>query len=234
MTTAKSAVPGIFAKILTIQQNLNVEKTGYDERQDYHYFRAEDVANAVRAAMNTHGVIHRTEILETREDNKWDQNGRNRPRISFTGRVTFVDVEDGSEFSTDVVATGSDTGGDKGARKAQIQAFKIAALDVFIITEDMEKFDSDGDKESEPINMDETPQEVRATVQELVAEVAAITKDEGNPVTGKDVGEIGARIAKELGFGVKSTIWKKESAVMERVVAELKALVKLNATGEVD
>ncbi|AXC36179.1 hypothetical protein SEA_FORK_71 [Microbacterium phage Fork] len=234
MTAAKPAVPGIFGKILHIQQNLTIEKTGYDERQDYHYFRAEDVAVGVRRAMSEQKIIHYTEILETREDNKWDQNGRNRPRVSFTARVHFVDTEDGSSVSTDVVATGSDTGGDKGTRKAQVQAFKIAAVDLFIITEEHDKFDSDGDKESEPINMDEAPQEVRATVQELVAEVAAITKDESNPITGKDVGEIGAKIAKELGFGIKSTIWKKESAVMERVVAELKALVKLNATGEVD
>lgn len=224
---------GILKKILAIQSTLAVEKTGYDERQDYQYYRAEDVATAVRNAMSQQGIIHRTEILETREDNKWDQNGRNRPRISFNARVIFVDTEDGSEFATEVVATGSDTGGDKGTRKAQVQAFKIAAVDVFIITEEQGRFDSDGDKESEPINVNETPQEIKATIQELVSEVAAITKDESNPVDGKAVGEIGARIAGELGIGTKSVVWKKDARVMEPLLEEVRQIVALHKNGEV-
>lgn len=225
---------GILAKILHIQKNLTIEKTGYDERQDYHYFKAEDVAVGVRRAMSDQSVIHRTEILEMLEDNKWDQNGRNRPRITINARVHFIDTEDGSSISTDVVATGSDTGGDKGTRKAQIQAFKIAAVDLFIITEEHDKFDSDGDAESEPINMDEAPPaEVRKTLQELVARVGEITKDESNSISGKDVGTIGNRIAAELGFAEKSTVWRKESTVMERVVAELEGILKAAANGGV-
>lgn len=227
--------PGIYGKILKIQQTLEVEKNGYDERQDFYYYKADDVAKAMRKSMNEHGVIHRTEIHETREDNKWDQNGRNRPRISVTGSIIFIDPDDGSEFRTDVVATGSDTGGDKAPRKLHVQMFKVAAVDIFKVTDEFAAFDSDGDKESEPINMNQAPPAEKAkTLNELVARVSEITKDESNAVDGKQVGAIGNKIAKELGFEQKSAVWRKQDSVMVRVVAELEEIVaKTHATGEV-
>jgi len=207
----------ILEKIAKIRQGLEIEKTGYDERNEYAYFRAEDVARGVRDAMVENGVVHRTEILEWTEDNKWDQNGRNRPRITVKARVIFIDSEDGSEFPTDVIATGSDTGGDKAARKYAVQAFKIAAIDVFTIVEDMGHFDSDGDKESEPIN-NTPPAEAPKNVSELSGEIGAIVTDETNPVTGEMVTQIGNRIAKSLGLDEKPREWKKSEAVLAKVL----------------
>lgn len=211
----------IAQKILNIQQNLHAEKTGWDERQEYAYWKADDIARSVKEQMNKEGIIHRTSILEWSEDNKWDTNGRNRPRVTFKAAVTFVDVEDGSEFTTEVVATGADTGGDKATRKAQIQAFKIAIVDLFIITEDAEKYDSDGEKESEPIN-NTAPAEAPKNVSELSGEIGAIVTDETNPVSGELVTKIGNRIAKELGVDEKPREWKRSEAVLQRVLEAIK------------
>lgn len=228
-------VPGVLKKILAIQKALEVEKTGYDDNNDYRYYTAEDVATSLRRLMNENSLIHRTVIHETREENVWDKNGRNRPRISVTGEVVFIDAEDGSEFPSAVVATGSDTGGDKATRKLHVQMFKIAAVDVFKITSEFQAFDSDGDKPSEPINMDEEPpQEAKKTLAELNARIAEIVNDEANAVDGKQVSTIGNKIAKKEGFAEKSSVWRKESGVMTALVDELEAIVKKTAeTGEV-
>lgn len=214
-------------KILRIQQELVVEKSGYDERNEYYYYRAEDVAKAVRNKMNEVGLIHRTEITEWAEDNKWDSSGRNRPRVTFKAAVIFVDPEDNSTFATEVIATGSDTGGDKSTRKAQVQAFKIAAIDLFVITEEQEKFDSDGDPESEPISTAE-PVEDEETVKSVTKEISAIVNDEDNPITGQNVGAIGKRIAQEVhGKEIPAATWKKDLQV-------IKAVLKAIQNGEVE
>lgn len=207
----------ILNKIADIRKGLVIEKTGYDERNDYRYFRSDDVAKAVRDAMVEHGVIHRTSILEWREDNFWDQSGRNRPRVTFRAAVTFTDVEDGSEFTTEAIATGSDTGGDKATRKAAVQAFKIAAIDVFTVVEGLEAFDSDGDKESEPIN-NSAPASIKDEVMDYTEYVRAASNDPESGYTGAIIGAIGKRIAIENGVGEKSSEWRKSDLVMRKLV----------------
>ena len=212
-------------KILDIQRNLRVEKTGYDERNDYRYYRAEDVATAVRGEMNRVGLIHRTVIEDIDLDNKWDQNGRNRPRVTFKADVQFIDPEDGTVFSTQVMATGSDTGGDKATRKAQVQAFKIAVIDLFIVTEEADKFDSDAYPESEPINVSKAEQKVddAARLAELTKFVSETVKNESHPVDGSAVNAMGIRLGKEAGLDIPEgplghSVWKKNLAVMESLV----------------
>lgn len=212
----------ILQKIAAIRADLSIEKTGYDERQDYFYFKAEDVAKGVRSAMVEHGVIHRTEILEWKEDNFWDQSGRNRPRHTVKARVVFIDSEDGSEFATEVIATGSDTGGDKGPRKAAVMCFKVAAIDVFTIVEDMGAYDSDGQPEMEPISSEPAKQQ-QQTVAELSATVADMVNDpQMDHITGPVVTEVGNRVAVEiLGQETKAAVWKKNKDVLLKLIAEL-------------
>lgn len=209
-------------KILNIQRSLEVEKTGFDIRNEYAYFKADDVANAVRGALNNHGIIHRTKITDLREDNFYDPNGRNRPRVTFQATITFVDVEDGSEFSTDVVATGMDTGGDKATRKAAVQAFKIACIDLFIITEEFGKFDSDGDKEAEPVATEPTKRQKDESAAEVYNQITAIVQDPTNPVDGATAGKMGNRIAKEQGVEEKMAKWKQEIGVVTELLAAIK------------
>lgn len=212
----------ILQKIAAIRAGLSIEKTGYDERQDYYYFKAEDVAKGVRSAMVEHGVIHRTEVLEWNEDNFWDQNGRNRPRHTVKAKVVFIDSEDGSEFATEVIATGSDTGGDKGPRKAAVMCFKIAAIDVFTIVEDMGAYDSDGQPEMEPIS-NEPAKSNQLTATDLSNAIADMVNDpQLDHITGQVVTSVGNRVAIELlGQETKAAVWKKSKDVLEKVLSEL-------------
>lgn len=207
----------ILNKIAGIRDGLKVEKTGYDERSEFRFFRSEDVANAVRASMAEHGVVNRTIIREWSEDSKWDSNGRNRPRHTIVADVVFTDIEDGTEYVTSVIATGSDTGSDRGPRKAMTQAFKEACIDVFIITEEMEKFDSDSSPESEPINMT-PPTPEAADIGKITNTIGALVRDGEHPLTGKMVTLIGARIAKENGIGEEQIEWKNNLQVMTGVL----------------
>ena len=219
---------GIAAKILDIQRTLDIEKTGYDERQGYAYFTGEDVARSVRKEMNRVGVIHRTQIFDLEHESYWDAGGRNRLRATYRAVVTFIDPEDGSEFSTEVIATGSDVGGDKGPRKAQVQAFKIAALDLFVATEG-NNYDSDGAPEQEPVNVSKAEQKVNdsARVAELSEAIKEIVNDKGNPIVSENVNAVGRRIAKEVGLDIPdgplgSRIWRNDANVLEKVVQALK------------
>lgn len=210
-------------KILDIQQNLHVEKTGYDDRNDYHYFKADDVADAVRGEMNRVGLIHRTVIHDYLEETKWDPQGRGRVRTSFRAEVIFIDPDDNTEFSTEVTATGSDVGGDKSTRKAQVQAFKIAALDLFVITEGS-AFDSDGQREQEPMDM--TPEAKaetgKADIATLRKEIGKLVNDPEVPIDSPTVNRVGARIAKEAGMSEDNKVWQKDVDIMVALVSALK------------
>lgn len=247
MAAATSKTPGILKKMLKIQQDLVVTKTGYDDRNDFWYWKADDVAAALRKVMNEVGVIHRAEVLEANDTSHIDKNGRERRRLTTTSRIIFIDPEDGSEFPHDVVATGSDVGGDKDARKVAIQAFKIAAVDLFIVAEGMEKLDSDGDPEAEPIDMTEKAEtkveEVRRNIRELDQFVASVTKDDSIPITGAMVAAAANAIAKRVGIAEDSKVWRKETAVMQPLVEAIEAAIaseeetvaafRLATTGEV-
>lgn len=253
MTAAKVAVPGILKKMLQIQKDLVVEKTGWDERNEYAYWRADDVAVAVRRIMNEVGVIHRVELVNVDDASRVDAQGRERRRLTTTSRIIFIDPEDGSEFPHEVVATGSDIGGDKDTRKAAVQAFKIAAVDLFVVAEGMERLDSDGDSEAEPedVSVEEESKAAAASrsLRELDKVVGGFVKDPGNPVTGPILKGLADEIAEEHGVEKDSKIWRKDARVMEPLAEILEAAlamleastadniesaIKLARTGEVD
>ena len=189
---------GINAKILSIQQEVNVEKTGFDERQEYYYFKADDVLNAVRKQLNAKGIVTRSRILRWEQENFYDTNGRGRPRTTAEVEVVYVDAESGEEFVTSALATGSDVGGDKGPRKLATQAKKISLLDTFLIGENSDRFDSDNDPEQPAVNMTE-PVDPSAGLNDLTAKVGEMIRDE-SPVDGPMVNAVGTRLAAELGF----------------------------------
>lgn len=223
-----TTVPGILGKIHAIQSELEVEKTGYDERNEYAYFKADDVARDVKKLMNKHKVIHRTELSNVFDGTHVDKQGRERSRQTAEAAVVFVDIEDGSEFRSDVLATGSDIGGDKSTRKLQVQAFKIASVDVFVITEGIAQFDSDGSEQApaDTAKPGEEPVEKSKTVKEFDADVRALVAAEDNAIDGALVGSTGSQIAKKLGVGEKSTVWRKDIRVMEQLAADLTKLAK--------
>lgn len=252
MTAAQSKTPGIYKKILDIRKDLVIEKTGWDERNEYAYFKADDIAAAVRLGMDANDVIHRTEIVEHHDNSRVDDNGRFHGRHTNQYRVVFIDVADGSEFSMDVVATGADIGGDKHARKAAVQAFKIAAIDLFMVVEGLDKFDNDGEAEADaqavaaPVSK---VAEKARDLRELDKIVGGFIKDPENPVTGPILKALADEIAAEHGVEQDSKVWRKDARVMDPVAETLEkalaalndgtadnieAAIKLARTGEVD
>lgn len=233
MTAAKATVPGILKKMLQIQQDITVEKTGWDDRNEYAYWKADDVAAAVRKIMNTVGVIHRVELINVDDASRVDSQGRERRRLTTTSKIIFIDPEDGSEFPHEVVATGSDIGGDKDTRKAAVQAFKIAAVDLFVVAEGMETMDSDDAEEADPEDVTAVAESKAAAVSRSLREldkiVGGFIKDEANPITGPILKALADEIAEEHGVEQDSKVWRKDSRVMEPVAAILeKALDALD------
>jgi hypothetical protein len=214
----------IHEKIQGIRESLVIEKTGYDERDEYYYFKADDVANGVRKAMIEHGVVHRTVIQSYEQDNHWDTNGRNRPRITALATVSFIDIEDNSFLDTQVVATGSDVGGDKAPRKMMVQIFKEAAIDVFTISEGMQSMDSDAFAEAEP-DVAEVTKEDQAEAKKLDSKAlgARVTEMINDPelehVDSEMIIKVGRRVSKGLlGETPGDRVWRKDARVLEAVI----------------
>lgn len=211
----------IVRKILEIQQNIQVEKGGFNEKHGFAYFREEDVVNAVKAEMNDRDIIVRYETLDYKHEGFFDTNGRYRPRANALVKFTFIDVEDDSEFSVTVGAEGSGTGDDVSSRKLATQARKIAFLQVFQIGETNERYDSDSQPEQEPIN-NSTPTEAPKNVSELIGEIGAIVSDPSNPILADNITALGNRISKELGVEEKARVWKKSEAVLVKILEAIK------------
>lgn len=252
MTAAQSKTPGIYKKILDIRKGLVIEKTGWDERNEYAYFKADDIAAAVRAGMDEHDVIHRTKLVEHNDNSRVDDNGRFHGRHTNQYQITFIDVDDQSEFTVDVVSTGADIGGDKHARKAAVQAFKIAAIDLFMIVEGLDKFDNDGEAEADAQAVAPPQSKVAEKARDLRAldkVVGGILKADDNPVTPAVLKALGDSVAEDLGIDQDSKVWRKDARAMEKIATvleqalaalkdgtadDIEAAVKLARTGEVD
>lgn len=230
---------GILKKIAAIQEELGrVAKQGYDDRNDYNYFTAEDIVFAVSELMIKHGVINRVIIVQSEQGDFYDKSGRGRPRTSAVGRVDFIDIEDGSSFSTEVVATGSDIGGDKGPRKVHTMIKKIAFIDVFNIVDNDRAKDADDLPEQPGINNDEggddnggapfdgdgldklPPREISV----LAAEIGKIVNDKERPeYGGPEVKALGDMHSKSLG-NPDGFDWRKNSPeTLELILKSIEA-----------
>lgn len=219
----------IHQKIAAMKAELVVQKTGYDENNDYTYFKADDVARDVHALMTEYNVVSRTTIDNDglNIDNYWDKQGRNRPRVTAICTVSFIDADGSGFMDTQVVATGSDIGGDKATRKLMVQAFKEAAIDVFGVTEGMQAMDSDGYAEAEPdVAKEDDPElpEVPVTdsktlglrVKEMIEDPALEHIDADMVV------KLGREVAKEvLGEVPGDRVWRKDARVLEPLVKRL-------------
>lgn len=217
-------------KILTIQQRVEIEKTGYNDKHEFSYYKEEDVLMGVKALMNELGVIVRKKMLRYEHNAFYDNNGRYRPRANADVEFTFIDVEDGTEFVVSVSAEGSGTGDDVSSRKLATQARKIALLDTFLITEENPRFDGDSQGEQEPVNnsVPAPEPEVGPSLNELQAEIGKFVngyedEDGKHPAThtGAQVNALGKRHAAELKVSDDQKVWRKDINVLAAVVQSL-------------
>jgi hypothetical protein len=218
----------IHQKIAEMKANLVVEKTGYDEKNDYMFFKADDVARDVHKIMTQYGVVTRTTIDNSaiNIDSYWDKSGRNRFRVTAVVTVTFVDCDGKGAIDSQVIATGSDIGGDKATRKMMVQAFKEAAIDVFGITEGMQSMDSDAYPADEPdvAEVDDTKNNVPAVdTKALGLRIKEMIEDqELEHINAEMVTKLGREAASEvLGNVPSDRVWRKDARVLEELVSRL-------------
>jgi hypothetical protein len=212
-------VPKIYKAIAAIQAGVgNIPKAGVGpaSQGSYKYVKNDDILEAISKLMIEHKVITKPVItnhmLVTREI------GANRtvPMTVVTLDVTYISVEDGSEFTVSVTAEGADNG-DKGGRKAVTQAQKIANLLTFNIATG----------EPDPDGMEVAPVAQHASpVQGKIEKAAASgTYNQIKTFLGANglSGSLANTLGERLSGGKPATEWSKDESVLKQVLAALKA-----------
>lgn len=217
---AKVAVPKIYSAIANIQAGVgNIPKAGIGpaSQGSYKYVKNDDILEAISKLMIENKVITRPVItnheLVTREI------GANRfvAMTIVTLDVTYISVEDGSEFTVSVTAEGADNG-DKGGRKAVTQAQKIANLLTFNIATG----------EPDPDGMDVMPVSQSATpVQKKISSAGAsgATKLYNEIKAFLGANELPGSVANGIGNRISggNSEWMKDETVLADVLKALKA-----------
>jgi hypothetical protein len=131
--------------------------------------------------------------------------------------VTYISLEDGSEFVTTVIAEGADNG-DKGGRKAVTQAQKIANLLTFNIATG----------EPDPDGMEVTPVANSATpVQKKISSASAsgATKLYNEIKAFLGANEMAGSVANGIGNRLSNgnAEWMKDEKILAEVLKALKA-----------
>lgn len=217
-----NAVPKIYNAIAAIQAGVgNIPKNGVGPASQgaYKYVKNDDILESVSKLMVANNVITRPEItgyeLITREIGA----GRMVPLTIVHVRITYISVEDGSEFTVSVSAEGADNG-DKAGRKAITQAQKIANLLTFNIATG--EPDPDG-MEVTPVAQ-QAPSRAVAQAQKGSAEhekvFAEIKQFLGaNGLSGSVANKLGERFSE----GKPASEWSTDVKVLKQILAALKA-----------
>jgi hypothetical protein len=211
------AVPKIYYAIANIQAGVgNIPKNGVGpaSQGSYKYVKNDDILEAISKLMIDNKVITRPRIIQHEVISR--DIGANRT-VAMTVvhlEVTYISIEDGSEFTVIVSAEGADNG-DKGARKAVTQAQKIANLLTFNIATG--EPDPDG-MEVQHLASSATPAQSKiATASASGNTYNEIKKFLGaNGLSGSVANTLGDRIS-----GGKAD-WSKDEAVLQAVLKALK------------
>lgn len=213
------AVPKIYNAIANIQAGVgNVPKAGIGpaSQGSYKYVKNDDILEAISKLMIENKVITRPVItnheLVTREI------GANRfvAMTVVTLDVTYISIEDGSEFTVSVTAEGADNG-DKGGRKAVTQAQKIANLLTFNIATG----------EPDPEGMEVSPVAQHASpVQKKISSAGATgaTKTYNEIKAFLGANELPGSVANGIGNRLSggNAEWMKDESVLAEVLKALK------------
>lgn len=118
-----------------------IEKTGYNDKQNFTYMKAQDAITALHPIMATHGLFVVPNVLSQSYEEKPTKSGGIQKFWLVKVQYTMY-AEDGSYISAMMTGEAADTG-DKGINKAMTISLKYFLLQVFLIpTKEME--DPDG------------------------------------------------------------------------------------------
>ena len=213
------AVPKIYNAIANIQSGVgNVPKNGIGpaSQGSYKYVKNDDILEAISKLMIANKVITRPSILNHQLVTREIGANRSVAMTVVELQVTYISLEDGSEFVTTVIAEGADNG-DKGGRKAVTQAQKIANLLTFNIATG----------EPDPDGMEVTPNAAPTATAQRIAKAAPSsgTYNEIKAFLGKAglSGSVANAIGDRISGGKTATEWSKDESVLTQVLAALKA-----------
>jgi hypothetical protein len=151
-----------------------IQKRGFNERNNYSYVTAADLAGAVGDILAELGVV----IIPRLESITYEPNLPGRTEVACAAQVvmayTFTDVESSEEITTKVAGQGLDAG-DKAPYKAMTGALKYALLQSFLLATgddpEEERINHSSAKGSERlITLDEVSQ-LRSLVDETETEL---------------------------------------------------------------
>ena len=217
-----TAVPKIYQAIAAIQAGVgNIPKNGVGpaSQGSYKYVKNDDILEAISKQMIANGVITKPEITGYELVSREIGAGRIVPLTIVHVRITYISVEDGSEFTVSVSAEGADNG-DKAGRKAVTQAQKIANLLTFNIATG--EPDPDG-MEVTPVAQQATPRAM-AQAQKNTAEHEKVFGEikqflGANGLSGSVANKLGERFSD----GKPASEWSTDVAVLNQILKALKA-----------
>lgn len=216
-----TTVPKIYGAIAAIQAGVgNIPKNGVgpSSQGSYKYVKNDDILESISKLMIEHKVITRPEIL--RHELVTREIGANRfvPMTVVDLKMTYISVEDGSEFTVVVSSEGADNG-DKGGRKAVTQAQKIANLLTFNIAtgepdpDGVEVVPNSGGEVSQASRKIAQANPANAIFNEIKAFLGA------NGLSGSVANTLGDR----LSGGKPAAEWSKDVDVLNNILKALKA-----------
>ena len=165
-------------KLAVVRRRLAyVQKRGYNERKNYNYVTAADIAGAVGDILAELGVVvvPRLESISHEPSRTSRSEGEHVARVVMT--YTFMDVDTAEEITVKVAGEGLDAG-DKAPYKAMTGALKYALLQSFLLATG----DDPEDERTNPANHCSTPHEHRleplVTAEEM-RELRQLVEDTG-------------------------------------------------------
>jgi hypothetical protein len=165
-------------KLTVVRRRLAyVQKRGYNERKNYNYVTAADIAGAVGDILAELGVVvvPRLESISHEPSRTSRSEGEHIARVVMT--YTFMDVDTAEEITVKVAGEGLDAG-DKAPYKAMTGALKYALLQSFLLATG----DDPEDERINPANHCSTPHEHRSeplVTTEEISELRQLVEDTG-------------------------------------------------------
>lgn len=213
------AVPKIYSAIAAIQAGVgNIPKNGIGpaSQGSYKYVKNDDILDAISKLMVEHKVITRPEILGYEIISKEIGASRIVPMTVVNLKITYISVEDGSEFPVLVSAEGADSG-DKGGRKAVTQAQKIANLLTFNI--------ATGEPDPDGIEVTGVAQHASPASNKIEAAAQGATYNQIKAFLGANSlsGSVANAIGERLSGGKAPEEWKQDETVLKGILKALKA-----------
>ncbi len=148
-----------------------VQKRGFNERNNYSYVTAADLAGAVGDILAELGVV----IVPRLESITYEPSASGRAEMARAAQVvmayTFTDVDTGDEITTKVAGQGLDQG-DKAPYKAMTGALKYALLQSFLLA-------TGDDPEDERINHSSGNGSERLTTPEEIRQLRVLIDETG-------------------------------------------------------